>query len=89
MGVMECRRAGCDQIMCDVLLFSKYYICDYCYADLLETKKTWDGVAVRDVSDLVMKFLDTKKSVSGRPHLSTDPEDVEREFNSIVSRAGD
>lgn len=34
MGVMECDRAGCDQIMCKRYSYDYGYICSYCFQEL-------------------------------------------------------
>ena len=42
MSVLECDRLGCEEIMCNhLILDGKKYICNSCFEELLEFKKTW------------------------------------------------
>lgn len=39
MGVMNCSRKGCDNIMCDRYSIKYGYICHDCFAELLNSDK--------------------------------------------------
>ena len=38
MGVMSCRRTGCDNIMCHRYSLTYGYICDECFKELLNSR---------------------------------------------------
>lgn len=45
MGVNECDRRGCENIMCDRLIVNNnYYICDDCWKELVALKNTWPRI---------------------------------------------
>ena len=60
MGVMSCSRRGCENIMCDRYSYEYGYICNECYAELVE----------RGVGIDVEEFMDTTKEDSYK--TSTD-----------------
>lgn len=79
MGVMQCSR--CDHVMCDRLLFGRYYLCDECWAELLKVKDSWPEQITRgDVEKRIRDFLETSRGTFDDPV----PRDVA--FDDIVSR---
>ena len=57
MGVMECARRGCNNIMCDHYNPETGYICYECLSELKEIQKTNPGMTVKDI----VSFMDTPK----------------------------
>jgi hypothetical protein len=85
MSVLECGRSGCDAVMCDrLILDSSTYLCDNCWKELLEHKKTWPKDArTSDVYVFLRKFV---RSPPGT-HLPATPEDIEREFKRLTGQS--
>ena len=44
MGVLNCDRKGCDNVMCDRLSYEFGYICDRCFDELCEIGNVHDVV---------------------------------------------
>lgn len=42
MSIASCGRAGCKNVMCEIMVDNKY-ICKSCYGDLLIEKSCWDS----------------------------------------------
>lgn len=61
MGVMRCDREGCDSIMCDrCILESTAYICNSCWAELLECKRAWElPMSEAEVEQKIRDFMET------------------------------
>lgn len=70
MGIMECSRTGCDEIMCEKIHTFGNYICNRCMRDFKKLmKKSGFENATREFYDQKFsEFLDTfpkeKKEIS-------------------------
>ena len=42
MGVKKCDRAGCESVMCERYNPEYGYICEYCFEDLVDSKRPED-----------------------------------------------
>lgn len=60
MSVLACDRLGCENIMCDRLLFGRRYICEECWRELLAYKATWRNLSERQVKLKIMEFFGTE-----------------------------
>lgn len=64
MGVNECGRRGCPEIMCDTLIETReneYYICDSCYRELTEDMESLPGeLTEEEVLTLIDDFMGTE-----------------------------
>ncbi len=58
MGVLACDRAGCSNIMCDILVAGQWYVCNECADEF--TKKN-PGM-IDDIADRFTAFMATQKS---------------------------
>lgn len=80
MGVMACGREGCEHILCDHMVLGNY-LCNECISELKESRKLWPGdISVGEVNVRILAFLETEPTLTGKARESTDPEDVEKEF---------
>ena len=68
MSVLECGRVGCDNIMCRrVILGNAAYICEDCYDELLEYKKTWPSTMTKnEVRQRIEDFMERTPGASAR-----------------------
>jgi len=81
MGVMECERKGCEQILCRRMVCDNRYICESCYEDLLEYKKTWPSTMTKDkVRQLIVAFMESECAP-----IPLDEDGIDEEFNRLVS----
>jgi len=64
MGVLNCDRNGCDNVMCDRSSHEYGYICDECFEELVQFYKTNKNIEY---------FMDTPKSKS--PNSTDDNKD--------------
>jgi hypothetical protein len=75
MGVMECCR--CDNVMCDHLLFGSRYLCDECWTELLQLKKTWpDRLTTGDVETRIREFMETTNGTFDEPRPTDEAFDL-------------
>ena len=82
MGVMECNRNGCRNIMCERLFDNRRYICEECWRELLEHRKSWPASMQRsDVKGIIERFLETDVGTHSPP-LTAD--EVDAEFKRLV-----
>lgn len=84
MGVKECGRIRCSNILCDrCILNGRVYICNSCYCELLSAKERWieEKVTVGEIRDKIIEFMANPPNSS---NMSTDPEDIQKEFNKLV-----
>lgn len=82
MGAMACDRNGCEHVMCRRTIFDgALYICDACYAELLEFKETW-GADVRpsDVRSSIAWFM--RECAPGT--YGQEPETVDEAFARLT-----
>lgn len=85
MSVMECGREGCKSIMCDRLLRlpeMSSYICDSCYAELLEFKRD-DWPALMSELELHRRITGFMNTPVGR-HRIMDISEVDRKFRELT-----
>ncbi len=54
MGVKECNRSGCENILCDRLSDRFGYICNECFNELINSTKSCS-------TDEITNFMKTKK----------------------------
>jgi len=61
MGVMQCNRKGCDNILCNK--YSSYYgyICEHCFDDLKKFVISRVRMGSYDVPQMVKTFMETPK----------------------------
>jgi hypothetical protein len=59
MGVMPCYREGCENIMCDRYNSEFGYICNECFAELVEFANINNGGVVTD--EFIVGFMTTNK----------------------------
>jgi hypothetical protein len=87
MGVMACDRSYCEHIMCDrLILGSSIHICDSCWQELLEFRKTWpDTMTTADVEDRIRKYMNTPVG----SHRTLDAEGIEAEFRRLTGQANE
>ena len=53
MGVLHCDRNFCDNIMCDRYSHRYGYICDECFAELLESDLTIEAFMQTEKHDII------------------------------------
>lgn len=71
MGVMECSRRKCDNIMCDTYVPDQGYICNECLYEFREYAS--DLEANRDeMAKKMSAFFDTEKGVNSKEILNVD-----------------
>ena len=82
MGVMRCDRQECEHIMCErCILHNSMYICNDCYGELVEYKKTWEApMMAADVERKIRDFMETPPGTL-RPVL---PCDIDAEFERLT-----
>lgn len=56
---MACDRIGCEHIMCDrLILDNRAYICNSCWEELLEHKRTWPAEMTKlEVRKAIENFM--------------------------------
>lgn len=60
---MECDREGCESIMCRRIILDNQYICDSCFEELLEWKRSWPSHMTKDrVRKLIEEFMDSRSA---------------------------
>lgn len=61
MGVIQCGRGECENILCSRLILNDgYYICDDCWEELLGYKSTWPPtLSVKDAKAKIEHFMHT------------------------------
>lgn len=86
MGIKRCCRPGCDEVMCDRLLFGSHYLCGDCFKELREWKRyTWPTTMTKhDVRARIEKFMTTPK---GSQIQLLREGDVDRVFDLITGGA--
>jgi hypothetical protein len=78
MGVKECGRAGCENIMCDRLIDGHTYLCSDCWSELLRVKETWPKEMMGgEVRKRIDEFLESKPR-------SYDLVNTDEEFERLV-----
>lgn len=78
MGVNECDRSGCKHIMCDRLILDDFYICVYCFDELMQFKKTLPKkMMAADIRDAIVGFMKTEPGTYSEV-------DTDEEFNRIL-----
>lgn len=82
MGVMECDRRGCPEIMCRrLILEGSMYICDGCYAELQRARESWPkAMTAVEVWDAIKKFMVTRVGT----HTVLDQEGIDQEFKRLT-----
>lgn len=83
MGVMRCGRYDCEHIMCTRLILDRsMYICEYCYDELLATKRMWPTqMSAREVEDRIREFMRSPV----RSQTLLDGEQIDEEFERLTS----
>lgn len=83
MGVMQCSRSGCDEIMCDRLINGRNYICNTCFTELVDWKREhWpDTMTIVELTERIQNFLSTEKG----SHRVLDAAEIEKEFQRITN----
>lgn len=63
MGVMNCSRNNCDNILCNTYVNDIGYICDSCKEEfsLYLKYKNWSGMFAHELMDELKKFIDINK----------------------------
>lgn len=82
MGVMECNRKGCSNILCRrCILDSSAYICDECFAELVAMKGTWQReMTAADVRDAIEQFMASRAGT----FCILNSEAIDAEFERLV-----
>ena len=81
MGVMPCSRECCDEIMCRRYMDGLGYICDDCFAELVEYRATWpERMSVAEIGQRISDFM---RTVPGA-HRLIDAAGVEAEFKRLT-----
>lgn len=62
MGVKECDRAGCENIMCDVCV-GDYYVCWECCSEFRELVGE-EKIPSREMSTKFVEFMSSPKSLN-------------------------
>jgi hypothetical protein len=84
MGSMKCDRVDCEHIMCDkMVLGGSMYICDTCYSELVNYRKTdevWrDVMRSANIRKLIEAFMETPPGTYDSTLVNTD-----EEFNRLT-----
>ena len=81
MGVMACDRVGCESIMCDrLILDGSRYLCDSCYDELLEWKRSWPSHMTKDkVRALIEQFMESQSAP-----IPLDEDGIDAEFERLT-----
>ena len=80
MGVMECDREGCESIMCRRIILDNQYICDSCYEELLEYKRSWPSHMTKDRVRLLIEHFMASRSAP----IPLDEEGIDAEFARLT-----
>jgi hypothetical protein len=81
MGVLPCGRDGCENIMCRRSVLGTGYICDECYEELLEYRRTWPDIMTREnIRGRVEHFMESSPGT----YAVLRAEEIDREFNGLV-----
>lgn len=82
MSVLACDRQDCRNVMCDrLILEGSRYICDDCFDELLEAKKSWpDKMTTVEVETAIRNFLESPKGT----HKVLRGREIDREFNRLI-----
>jgi len=85
MGVLECGRIKCENIMCHKLILGhKMYICDECWQELLLYKQTWPNeMTVRNVRTRIEEFMD--EHPPGTFVSITNQDEINEEFKRLTN----
>ncbi len=82
--VMECGRRSCDHIMCShLVLDGEYYLCDPCFEELQEYRKTWPNTMV--LADVRWKIEHFVKDTLPGSFVVVDVADIDAEFNRLTN----
>lgn len=81
MSVLACDRIGCENVMCDAMLFgNEMYICWQCLAELEEYKNTWElPITEAEIEKRIRGFMDSGPGAFKVTPIE-DREGVERVF---------
>lgn len=81
MSVLACSRSDCDNIMCDRIVLNNYYLCDECFAELKEYKKTWpERMRKNEVTKRIEDFLTSTKNF----YIMLEDSEIDEEFNRLT-----
>ncbi len=86
MGVMECGRLGCEEIMCNKLILEhSRYICWDCWKELLEYKATWNAkeMPAGGVREYILYFMNKTRRGFLEP-VTPVQIDIEEEFERLT-----
>ena len=92
MSVLACDRGNCPNIMCDRLILQgtrdgSRYICNSCYDELLEFKKTWEPpMTAQEVEAKIREFMATNP---GAYRVFNDEGDIDAEFDKLTGKERD
>lgn len=70
MGVMACDRNSCSNIMCDICIAGRWYVCDECAAEFAQRNPG----NIPDITYRFEDFMATKKSPYQRDRPGTAEE---------------
>ena len=72
MGVMECNRTGCDNIMCSAYHSETGYICYSCLAELRTLQELKPNMGIKRI----IKFMNTPREIvvndNQQPRINLD-----------------
>jgi hypothetical protein len=81
MSILNCDRQGCENVMCDRVVMKHTRICDDCYRELLQWRRTWPmELSAVDIRFRVESFFRT----SPGSMIVLRGTDIEDEFRRLV-----
>jgi len=84
MGVKACSRKNCENIMCDICIDGKWYLCRTCFEELKEYKRQWQSnLTTLQVLLLIKTFIKTTLPGTYNPYSSFH-EDTEENFEKLI-----
>jgi len=86
MGVMQCDRRECRNVCCDFMIMDDY-ICSSCNSELEKWRETWDeNTKVSEVAERIREFMNSEPGYYTHPPDSSDPADVEAEWERLKAQ---
>jgi hypothetical protein len=84
MSVMACDRMHCQHVMCERLILDRSaYICDDCFDELVEWRKTWpDEMRASEIAQRIRVFMAQPLN----EHRVLNKDGIEEEFRRLTGQ---